>query len=301
MTYVFIPRRASMAGGGIKKYAAVRSKYHTGTQMEHRVKSRKSREDRMTPCGVKVLRCVEKKKAECRKRSRALLAQKMGLSGKAMSEMYPNHDVHHEKRMTYTAKPGCSCTLKCPFSKTSLVPSSWNRGKMKAFETQVQRGYSFEDQMKGVRKSDGTGKAPLAPDSAMGTAQPVGSCRPRQFHNAIDIRIERRAYENYVKTTSRRSPLSRLKFGASIKEASRRGAVLHTLDELRAMKLTGAGLHDLTPRPPRGATKTKLRPIVVLRGRGGRSNILLDGKGRVRAAHSVCPARARVAVLFLSD
>jgi hypothetical protein len=298
------------------RLARVKSKYHSGTQKEHRLRSKKKLEAKLTPCGVRVHHCVMAKKAACRKRSRELIAQKMGLRVQDLTVLYPNHDVHHEKRMTFKAKKGCKCSLSCPLNSTSLVPASWNRGAMKHFETNIQRGYSFEDQMRGVPKSNGnsqTAPPPQRPDSSMSTGHRMGSCTARSFSNAINKRVEGRAYARYcaIVTTSKKTSTAnhiavkrkhtRKAFTAATKVAH---VKLHTIPALRAMMIRGGGVHLLHAQEAASAPHTKrpkLMPIVVLRSKGGTKPHmhLLDGKRRIRDAHDACPARAKVAVMFV--
>lgn len=284
--------------------ARVKSLYHTGTQMAHRRRSDENRMKKLTPCGVSVFKCVKAKKAACRKRSRQLVAEKMGLRLQDMAALYPNHDVHHEKRMTYKAVPGCSCTLSCPLSRTTLVPSSWNRGVMKKYETQVQRGFSFDDQIKGVRKSkngsDGI-PPPARPSTALSSSvTPLGTCRARPFATSIDHRVETRAYANYVKMSTKSR--SARWFASATRTAS---VESHTIPQLLKIGIAGAGLHLLLPkraahRDVGAPRQAKLLPIVVLRDKSGKHH-LLDGRRRIRDAHTACPARATIAVLLLIE
>jgi hypothetical protein len=264
------------------------------------LKSKHNKQRELTACGKKVHACVQAKKKACRTRSRALLAQKMGMTPSDLSKLYPNFDVHHEKRMTFKQTPECSCSLSCPINQTSLVPSAWNRGVMKAYETNTQKGYAFHEQMTGTRKTNGT--APPLPPRSISVAHPKGVCRSRRFMEVVDARVEDRAFAQYLDTAKLHAPMqarSRSWFGAAIKEAV---AVRHTIDELRNMQLKGAGLYRLLPhskpKQSESVSRAPLQPIVVLRHpRVGFH--LLDGKTRIRSAHNACPSRAKVAVLFV--
>jgi hypothetical protein len=275
----------------------VKSKYHTGTQMEHRMKSTKAQEDKMTPCGVQVFRCVAKKKAECRKRSRIQLARKMGLDPKDLSIRYPNYDVHHKVRMTFKAEPGCSCSLSCPVGNVALVPSSWNRGVMKKFETSTQSGYSFEEQMKGVRKKGASKTPPPLPDMSIERVTTKGRpCIVRAFSKSVNRRVVDRAYISYRAISKRPMPLNQFRDVITKSKPSS-----FTIAGLRALDLKGAGLHLLNSIAASAKLSTNiLDPIVVLRTKG-MNTTLLDGKQRIRLAHAACPASAKVGVIVLHE
>jgi hypothetical protein len=264
-------------------------------QRDRRADTKKKRLQTLTKCGAKVHKCVQSKKKDCRRRSREVLAKKMGMTRKDLSKLYPNFDVHHEKRMTFKQAPGCSCSLSCPVNQTSLVPSSWNRGVMKEYETNTQKGFSFDEQMTGVRKSSGNSPPPKPPQS-ISVAHPKGSCRSRLFLDVIDKRVEGRAFAQYKEVT--RPARSRSWFSDAIKAAV---AARHTIPELRTMQMKGGNLHRLLPRSPpkqRDVKRAKLQPLVVLRHAKAGCH-LLDGKARLRTAHKACPSRAKVAVLFV--
>jgi hypothetical protein len=137
----------------------------------HRLKTKEDLMKKLTPCGAKVHKCVLSKKKACRRRSREMLAKEMGMTRQELTKRYPKYDVHHEKRMSFKQEPGCKCSLACPVNETILVPSSWNRGAMKTFEFNEQKGYSFNDQMKGVHKCDGNkAKRPTPPSHSISLA-----------------------------------------------------------------------------------------------------------------------------------
>jgi hypothetical protein len=280
--------------------SAAKRKSDAQRRRDRRAKTKKDRLDTLTTCGAKVHKCVQSKKKSCRRRSRELLAKKMGMTRKDLSKLYPNFDVHHEKRMTFKQAPGCSCSLSCPINQTSLVPSSWNRGVMKEWETNTQKGYSFDEQMKGVRKSKGKGRPPKPP-SSLSVAHPKGTCRSRLFLDEIDKRVEGRAFTRYEEVARSHKSIqarSRSWFGEAIKAG---GTAHHTVPELRTMQMKGGSLHRLLPRsPPKkpDVKRAKLQPLVVLRHAKAGCH-LLDGKARLRTAHKACPSRANVAVLFV--
>ena len=121
------------------------SKYHTGAHNKHRKASEQKKLAGWSNHKQAVYKAVNNKAKQCRRESRRALADDMNLTVEQLRHQYPNMDVHHTTRMSWTITPKGKVHLKCPINQTQLIDRKLNRGALRDEEIKDTK-YSFEEQ-----------------------------------------------------------------------------------------------------------------------------------------------------------
>lgn len=129
-----------------KKLALSKSIYHKGIPQQHlRDQSERKKLATWGPFKQDIYRQVRRKSAACRRKSRAQYAKKLRLTVKQLASQYPNQDVHHRHRMTWSFDVHGNVDLKCDRRGMTLVDRNANRGSIRDEELKM-KGYTFDEQ-----------------------------------------------------------------------------------------------------------------------------------------------------------